>query len=182
MQAVFAQDSFVAALEISELSTGKVLFSKPGKMKWSYASPEEQVFLVRDQTLWFYQKRENQLLIDDFKNVLISDLPVAFLMGLGNLKNDFNVLRACRGTDGTIFELSAKSDKNDRAKELKSFELLVGEGGLPHGARIRDAGGNSTAIVFTDVVANPVIPDAAFSPDFPKGGDINDRRKERQSE
>ncbi|MBN8549167.1 MAG: outer membrane lipoprotein carrier protein LolA [Deltaproteobacteria bacterium] len=177
LQANFLQDSFVASLEVSELSSGQVWFSKPGKMKWLYKSPEEQTFIVRDETLWLYQNRENQLLIDDFRNVLISDLPVAFLMGLGNLSRDFKLTTACQGPEGTVLEfVPLAGDAQDPKQALKLFRLLVSVDYYPKGAKVSDVGGNTTAILLEDRKTNSEIGDSVYASDFPKGADINDRR------
>ncbi len=178
LSASFSQDSFVSALEISEMSSGTVWFTRPGKMKWLYLSPEEQTFLVRDGTLWYYQKSENQLVIDDFKDRVISDLPVAFLMGLGNLSRDFNLLRACPGAVGTILEFApGQTAQSTPSSSLKAFKLLVGDDFYPRGAAVTDVGGNTTSILLSGLSVNVKVPEDTFAASFPKGGDINDRRK-----
>lgn len=177
LEANFLQDSFVASLEVSELSSGQVWFSKPGRMKWHYKRPDEQTFIVRDETLWLYQNRENQLLIDDFKNVLISDLPVAFLMGLGNLSRDFKLQQACQGSEGMVLEFApVVSGSADAKQSLKSFRLLVSGDYSPKGAKVSDIGGNTTAILLEDRKLNNAIADQTYASEFPKGADINDRR------
>ena len=182
LKASFQQESYLASLESSETSSGSVWFSKPGKMKWNYAEPDIQTFLVKDSTLWLYQKEENQVLIDEFRKVLISDLPVSFLMGLGNLKSDFSVVSACQNSEGLVFNLvPAKSNeggskiKSDEG--LKGFRLLVNPNtNLPKGAMVTDVGGNVTAITLDGLDPNPKVSDSVFSADFPKSADINDRR------
>jgi outer membrane lipoprotein carrier protein len=181
LKAGFTQESYLASLESSETSSGSVWFSKPGKMKWNYAEPEIQTFLVKDSTLWLYQKEENQVLIDEFRKVLISDLPVSFLMGLGNLKSDFSVISACQNTEGLVFNLVPSKSKDAGAKKgdegLKGFRLLVNPNtNLPKGAMVTDVGGNVTAITLSALEANPKVNDSIFAADFPKSADINDRR------
>lgn len=177
LKAQFVQASFIQALEVSEGSQGEVWFRKPGLMKWVYSDPEVQTFLVRDDTLWFYQQREQQVLVDQFKDVLISDLPVSFLMGIGDLSKDFSLQKACSGPEGTVLEFEPKGGQpQDEEKRLQSFRLLVGSNYMPSGARVSDAGGNTTAILLRKVDVNPAIPDETFAPDFPKGIDVIDRR------
>lgn len=182
LEASFVQDSFVSSLEVSELSSGQVWFSKPGRMKWLYARPEEQTFIVRDETLWLYQKRENQLLIDDFRNVLISDLPVAFLMGLGSLSRDFKLTKACEGIEGAVLEFvpAAKTQAGEN-QSLKSFKLLVSADYFPKGAKVSDIGGNTTAILLEDRKLNTSIEDQTYAGQFPRGADINDRRSKEKA-
>lgn len=171
----FKQDSFLAALDSSESSGGKVWFSKPGKMKWEYSLPEEQVFILKDQTFWHYQAVENQVLIDRVEDVLISDLPVAFLMGVGSLEKDFELVGGCTSGSGTVLKLSPLG--GDPSDPLKQFELLVDTSKkLPRGARITHVGGNREIIVLNSVASRSSLELSTFEPSFPSSAATWDRR------
>lgn len=178
-KASFEQSSSLAALETEEQSSGDVFFSKPGKMRWNYAKPEEQVFVLNDQTLWLYQKESNQVMIDNLSHVLISDLPVAFLLGIGDLTRDFSVEKSCESPSGVVLELNQKraNKDGDNEEKLKGFKLLIEPRTFePKGAYVEDVGGNVTAIVFNDLKLGAKIDSATFNPNFPKGVDVQDRR------
>jgi len=180
LKASFTQSSFVAALETSELSSGEVWFQKPGFMKWHYAEPNEQIFVIKKDTLWLYQSSENQVLIDNFKDVIISDLPVAFLMGLGDLKRDFELTQACSGSDGLVLVLKPK--RNNANGELKGFSLLVDpQSKLPIGALVTDVAENKTSIILSKIEPQEVLAEDTFSTNFKKGADIIDRRSESEA-
>jgi outer membrane lipoprotein carrier protein len=177
LHAAFAQESFLAALDQREGSTGEVWFAKPGKMRWDYQRPEAQEFIVNDHTMWLYQPELNQVIIQPLEAVLLSNLPVAFLMGIGNIKNDFSLEKACRNTLGVVLELSPKKQKSE--DELKVFKLLVDEArGLPQGAQISDAGGNITSVHLREIKTNAEagVSEERFKADYPAGTDISDRR------
>ena len=173
----FFQESFNSSLEMSEVASGRFSFHKPGRMRWDYETPARQTFLVRESTVWLFQEEQAQLLIDEFEKILLTDLPVAFLMGIGDLKSDFNVVSACRNPDGTVLDLHPGPGKGS---QLAGFKLLIGPGSsLPAGASVEDVSGNTTSIILTAVETDPELNDREFSPDFPKGIDIQDRRKDR---
>ena len=176
LRAGFTQHSYLAAMDTAELSSGTVWFQKPGRMKWIYREPEEQIFLVRDETLWFYQAVERQVMIHEFKEVLLTDLPVAFLMGIGDLRKDFELRSACRNQDGIVLEL--KPGKGRKTKdELQGFKLLIDRAtNFPKGAEVVHVGGNSTTILLDDIQFEPPLDPKLFEPEFPKGTDINDMR------
>jgi len=174
LSATFVQDSYLAALDVAERSSGEVSFKKPGRMKWEYRSPEPQTFLVRDTTVWFYQPLSKQVLVDEFRDVLISDLPVAFLMGLGSLEKNFSLKRACLEGESGILDLQPRGGEGDG--ELKGFFLRIDGKRNPIGARVVDVGGNVTTIALTDRKPNQPIEDGAFRADFPAGIDVNDQR------
>ena len=176
--AKFKQQSYLAALEESENSSGSVYFSKPGKMRWEYATPEEQTFLVINETVWFYQKAANQLMIDIFSKLLLTDAPVGFLMGLGDLVNSFELVTGCNTKAGIVLELKEKSTDSSESN-LGKFKLLVDKKNyLPLGAQIKDVGGNLNTIVFEELKSGKSIGDEVFKVDFPKGVDVQDRRRE----
>lgn len=180
IQGRFAQNSYVDALEISEASVGQVWFKKPGLMRWHYTSPSEQIFVVREGTLWLYQVEPRQVIVDDFKETLISDLPVSFLLGIGDINRDFRLLKACQNPQGIVMDLAA-AQGSAKGAELKSFKLLVNaDSFIPKGALIIDVGNNSTAMLLEDVVLNAELPAEVFSSDFGSGLDVSDRRIERQ--
>jgi outer membrane lipoprotein carrier protein len=176
----FQQDSYVAALDEQESSAGEMWFGKPGKMRWVYASPREQIVVINQGTLWLYQPDKQQVLIDDIGKVLLSSLPVSFMMGIGNVTRDFELKGACHGLEGVILRLVPKraEEKSDSGDALEGFDLLVDNAqSLPKGAKISSLGGNVTAIIFKNLTSQGVRADSRrFVLEYPKGVDIMDRR------
>jgi len=180
MSGDFRQDSYVAALDEGEVSGGEMIFAKPGKMRWSYKKPRIQEVVVRDGELWMYQPDKGQVMIDDIGNVLLSALPISFLMGIGNVTRDFDMVSACRGKGGVVIKLvphKAGVSKGE-SEGLEGFDLLVDEAkNLPQGAKITSVGGNVTAILFENLQLNrPLGGSNRFVLEYPKGVDILDRR------
>ncbi len=178
MRADFYQDSFMLALDESEMSAGKVRLLKPGRMRWDYNTPEEQIFIVKEKDIWLYQPRLSQVMIDTLDKVLISQLPTAFLMGVGDLKKDFSVKSGCSTKDATLLNLMPASDSSESGSLSEFMLLLDSQTYLPKGAKITDLAGNQTAIIFKSIVLNDkAITDADFTYKFPENLDIDDRRK-----
>ena len=174
----FIQQSFLAALEVSEESSGTVWFARPGRMKWNYETPSEQTFLVKDETLWYFQAEERQLLIDSFRSAFSSDVPASFLMGVGKLSEQFTLKSACRNSSGIVFELTPRESQE---KGFVSFRLLVGEHDrIPRGAQVVDRGGNRTSIVLAALKTTEAVDAEVFAAHFPKDIDIDDRRVTRE--
>jgi outer membrane lipoprotein carrier protein len=180
MEAQFLQSSYLQALDVSELSSGVMKFLKPGKMRWDYEEPEKQSFVVKDSTVYLYQPDQNQMVIDQFSSVVLSDLPVGFIMGIGDLSKSFTIGSACKGPDGTILEMSPAAKPGGKKDDsLKGFKLLVNpSSSMPSGALITDVGGNITSILFREMKINPKLDSTAFTLKVPKGTDVVDRREE----
>lgn len=180
MQARFKQFSYLAALDISESSSGTVSFQRPGKMRWDYTEPDPQVFLVNDKTFWFYQPEDEQVTIDSFEQMVLTDLPLAFLMGLGDVTRDFTVVKACSVKRQIWLELKPKGDKKDSAREeLKGFSLAVSAAShIPEGAMVTHIGGNKTTVLFESAITNKQLAQGIFGLEFPDSVDVIDRRRQ----
>ncbi|MGI6524234.1 MAG: LolA family protein [Bdellovibrionota bacterium] len=177
LHANFIQSSYLAAVDTSEGSSGQVWLAKPAKMKWQYEVPEEQSFLMNDKTLWYYQPLDQQVLIQNFEEVVLTDLPVAFLVGVGDLRKDFTLQASCRSSNGVVLKLKQVAG-HEAKEELAGFSLLIDTAlDFPRGAEISHVGGNRTSILLENIELQPKISDDIFKPDFPKGTDINDMRK-----
>ena len=180
MSGTFRQESYVAALDEGEASSGEMVFAKPGRMRWTYRVPREQEVVIRERELWLYQVDKRQVMIDDIGNVLLSNLPVSFMMGIGDLARDFELRGACRTAGGVVLNLVPQKARAaaDKTQELEGFQLLVDEGQkLPKGAKITSLGGNVTAIVFENLkVGSTQVEERRFVLDLPKGVDVMDRR------
>ena len=180
MRGSFRQDSYVAALDEGEQSSGTMVFSKPGLMRWSYKVPRAQEVVIRNGELWMYQPDKGQVMIDDIGNVLVSALPISFLMGIGNMTKDFTLNSACYGPQGIVLRLSPRraGQVEPQGDGLAGFDLLVDPAkNTPSGAKITSLGGNITGIVFENLElrADPVS-QGTFVLDYPKGVDVLDRR------
>ena len=73
--------------------SGTVYFSKPGRMRWEYESPQEKLFIVDGANVWFYIPADHTA--SRAKMGASSDwrTPLAFLTG----KSDFD--RLCRSME-----------------------------------------------------------------------------------
>jgi outer membrane lipoprotein carrier protein len=143
----------MVALGGREVASGTVTFLKPGRMRWEYQLPDPQTFLVRDESVWLYQPSLGQLVIDSLRSVLLADLPVAFLMGIGDLDRQFKAVRGCANSEFLVLVLAPReATVGQEEVQLESFELLVSKSSfLPAGARVLDVGGNATLIRLLDV-------------------------------
>lgn len=175
-KAQFTQYSYLAALETSEISSGNMVFDKPGKMRWDYVEPSPQVFLLDGVNLWLYQPEQNQVLVDKFSSAFVSDLPVSFLLGLGSLRESFSIVRSCLADSGYVLQLSPIRARSD---ELSTLKLLVGKDLVVRGAAVSDIASNVTAFIFKEIVLNKEVAPNLFEKNWPDTVDLIDRRKEQ---
>ncbi len=89
-RANFKQTYTIKVQNVTKVSTGKVVFQKPGKMSWSYDAPNGNRVVSDGNTLKVYEK-ENEQMYE--MSVAKSQYPaaLAFLMGKGQLTKDFSL-------------------------------------------------------------------------------------------
>jgi len=150
-----------------KVSTGRVFFKKPSKMRWDYEAPIKRVFVADGATLWVYEPEEAQV----FKrNLNSAQLPVAlrFMKGEGKLSEDFMIIKISSGPTArhSVLHLKPRVPSPD----FTSLQLTIDR---THGAvsssMLTDPTKNTNRIDFVDVKVNQSLPDAGFSFTPPEG-------------
>jgi outer membrane lipoprotein carrier protein len=65
--------------------SGTVYFSRPGRMRWEYTSPETKLFLVDGKNVWFYVPADHTASRAKLKESSDWRTPLALLVGKANL-------------------------------------------------------------------------------------------------
>ena len=165
----FRQETELKTLNRTLKAWGKVYFKRPGKMLWRYEEPKSQWVLADGKSLYFYQPEQGQVLKSPLKNAFRSDVPLSFLLGLGNLKRDFKVtLKGLEG-DHYVVQLGAKGGSGG------VDEVLLGVDRQSYGigwARIRDPAGNVTTVRFSNMRRGVGLNDSLFRLQVPESADV----------
>ena len=67
---------------------GEVEYRRPGKMRWTYLPPQEQLLVTDGVTVWLYDPLLENVTVQPLKD-LTQGTPLSFLLGAGNLESDF---------------------------------------------------------------------------------------------
>ncbi|MGH9717003.1 MAG: LolA family protein [Candidatus Acidiferrales bacterium] len=67
--------------------SGTVYFSRPGRMRWEYQSPQPKLFLVDGKNVWFYVPAERTVSRARLKKSSDWRTPLALLVGKANLSD-----------------------------------------------------------------------------------------------
>ena len=165
----FRQETEVKTLNRSLKAWGKLFFKRPGKTLWQYEEPKGQFVLADGKHLYFFQPEQNQIIKGPLKNAFRSDVPLSFLLGIGNLKKDFNA--ALKATEDKQYTLRLEP-KN----EAGGFsEIFVGVGKVSFDilwVSVRDAVGNLTTIRLSEMRKGVGLKDSLFNLQVPKGADV----------
>jgi outer membrane lipoprotein carrier protein len=77
----------------AQSESGTVYFSRPGRMRWDYESPEQKLFLVDGTNVWFYVPADRTASRAKMKESSDWRTPIALLVGKADLS------RLCRKID-----------------------------------------------------------------------------------
>ena len=149
-----------------ERASGTFAFSRPGKFRWIYLKPYEQVIVGDGEKLWFYDKDLNQVSVKKLDNALGST-PAAILSGNNDLAKTFT-LEDTGMRDGLDW-LDARPKSRDT-----SFEIIkLGFSGSELVAmELHDNFGQVTSLRFSHLERNPALPADMFRFTPPPGADV----------
>lgn len=69
---------------------GKLFLQKPGKFRWDYTEPSEQLILADGKQIWFYDKDLQQANVRSM-DASLANTPAVLLSGGGSLSSQFDV-------------------------------------------------------------------------------------------
>ena len=99
-------------------------YKRPGKMRWLYEVPEEQLLVTNGETLWLFDPLLENVTIQKLEK-LTDGTALSFLLGLGDLQEDFNRRLISQvfltSPDALIVELEPKK----AAANLSFIQLAV---------------------------------------------------------
>ena len=147
-------------------STGTFSFQRPGKFRWAYEKPFEQVIVGDGDRLWIYDKDLNQVTVRKLDRALGST-PAALLAGGAALDANF-VLTDAGSRDGLDY-VEAKPRTQDTGFEQVKIGLAAN---LPRAMELRDTFGNVTTLRFGAFERNTPLDAAQFKFVPPPGADV----------
>jgi outer membrane lipoprotein carrier protein len=71
-------------------AAGRLYLQRPGKFRWDYSQPSEQLVLADGKQIWFYDKDLAQANVRDMDTSLAST-PASLLSGSASISTQFNV-------------------------------------------------------------------------------------------
>jgi outer membrane lipoprotein carrier protein len=165
----FRQETEVKTLNRTMKAFGKLSFKRPGKMFWRYDEPKNQFVLTDGKHLYFYQPEQNQVIKSPLKNAFRGDIPLSFLLGLGNLKKDFTATLKASDDKQNVLRLEPKGEAGGYS------EILLGVSKASSDilwVSVRDAASNLTTLRFSAMRKGVGIQDSLFQVKIPEGADI----------
>ena len=166
-QANFTQEVLDKNGKRIQFASGTMQFERPGKFRWVYQKPYEQLIVGDGKKFWMYDIDLNQVTVKKLDAALGSS-PAALLSGSNEIERDFALKNIDDGDGLEWLQATPKSAESTFAKILMAFnskaELMVME--------LHDAFGNHTVLRFTRLKSNPSLGAQLFRFVPPKGADV----------
>jgi len=155
-------------LRRKRVERGTLLVKKPGKMRWTYKSPDEKVFVSNGVRLIQYFPEENRAVVSQVPED--DQAAVLFLAGRGNLVRDFNVSFG-QGTPAAAWILRLEPRKPQ--PEYDWLEVTAARDSLRLQAlTVAEKQGGRSTFQFTNFKENPGLADKTFDFSIPRGAEV----------
>ena len=165
-KARFAQIIVDKNLKQLQQATGTMQFARPGKFRWEYEKPYEQLIVGDGSRLWVYDKDLNQVSVRKLDKAL-GDSPAALLAGSNEIEKIYSLSNLGNQEGLDWLEAVPKSKEN----AFERIRLGFSPSGL-EAMELRDQFGQITVIKFAAVERNPKLAPELFRFVPPKGADV----------
>jgi outer membrane lipoprotein carrier protein len=165
-RADFEQKVYDRGGQLVQESKGSFVFQRPGKFRWVYDKPADQVIVGDGKRVWIYDRQLNQVTVRKLESALGST-PAALLAGGTGVEKAF-ALSDGGEKDGLEWMLA-----RPREREAGFESVRMGFG--PHGLQameLVDQFGQTTRLTFSRLERNPKVDPQSFRFDPPKGADV----------
>ena len=153
-----------------QLSSGSFAFQRPGRFRWAYQKPYEQVIVADGERMFLYDKDLNQVTVRKLAGAIPAS-PASILFGSTAFDKDFD-LRDGGSRDGLDW-VSAVPRAGDTPFEKIDIGLL---NGLPAAMLLTDSFGQTTLLRFTKFERNASVDAQTFRFTPPPGADVLESR------
>ena len=165
-RAQFEQKVYDRSGKLVQQSHGSFVFQRPGRFRWVYQKPADQVIVGDGQRVWIYDRQLNQVTVRKLATALGST-PAALLAGASGIEQAFALSDA--GEKDGLEWMEARPRERDAGFE--HVRLGFDAHGLQAMA-LTDNFGQTTLLRFSKLERNPKVNPAEFRFEPPKGADV----------
>ena len=165
-RARFAQIVLDKDLKVLQQSAGNMAFARPGRFRWEYEKPYQQLIVGDGSRLWIYDRDLNQVTVRRLDGALGSS-PAALLAGSNEIERGYTLSKA--GNEQGLEWLEAVPKARDTVFE--SIRLGFSKSGL-EAMELRVQFGQVTVIKFSAMQRNVELAPELFRFSPPAGADV----------
>lgn len=165
-RATFVQTTTDKSGRLVQKATGTFTFARPGRFRWTYDKPLEQLIVGDGERVWVYDRDLNQVIVRKMSQALGST-PAALLAGDNTLEKNFTLV------DGGTADDLIWVDATPKTSEAGFSAVRMGfRDHLPRAMVLTDNFGQTTNLTFDHLERNPALAADAFRFAPPAGADV----------
>jgi len=170
LEANFQQTLRTHKGEVLQQTEGRFYLSRPGKFRWNYKTPYEQIIVSDGKRIWIYDVELAQVTVQR-QNYSLPSSPMALLQDSAALYQNFNVTPL--DEQGGVYRLKLDSHAGKSANESDFTKIVVGVDakGLRF-MQLHDQFEQVTDIVFSEITTNTNLAKELFEFKPPEGVDV----------
>jgi outer membrane lipoprotein carrier protein len=165
-KASFSQVVYDRNMRKLQETSGTMYFARPGRIRWVYEKPYEQVIVGDGAKLWVYDKDLNQVTVKAIGQA-IGGSPAALLAGSNDIEKDFRVTSG--GSENGLEWVEAEPRSSEST--FQKVRMGFGKAGL-EAMELIDGFGQRTVVRFEGIERNPKLDPQLFQFAPPKGADV----------
>ena len=165
-RASFAQTVYDADSVVLQESSGTVVLARPGRFKWTYEAPVNQVIVADGLTLWVYDEEIKQVTRQP-QSTTLGSAPIGLLSGQRDLASEFAITELGVKDDLEWFQLRPLVSDTD----FNEIFIAIQAGSL-HAMELRDNFDQATQIIFSNFEKNIALDNDLFTFVVPEGVDV----------
>jgi outer membrane lipoprotein carrier protein len=166
MKAAFEQKVYDRNRKLMQESSGSFVFLRPGRFRWVYEKPSEQLIVGDGQRVWIYDRELSQVTVRKLTKALGST-PAALLAGSSDIETSFDLSDG--GERDGLEWLEARP--KDREAGFERIRIGLSTSGV-QAMELTDNFGQTTSLGFSSIVRNPHVDPGLFHFQPPKGVDV----------
>ena len=165
-KASFTQEVTDSSGTVQQQASGTVQFQRPGKFRWTYDKPYEQIIVGDGEKLWIYDKDLNQVTRRNLDKA-IGNSPAALLSGADDIDRYYSLLAL--GVQGKLDWLEVKPYNEESLFEKVRMGF---RGNTLEIMELKDHFGQTTTIKLSRLQRNPKAAPELYKFSVPEGADL----------
>lgn len=165
-QGSFTQKVTNQARRTTQSTGGTFAFARPGRFRWTYDKPFDQVIVGDGSRVWVYDRDLNQVIVRKL-DLALGATPAALLAGDNELEKNFTLV-AGPSQDGLEYV-----DATPKTGDAQFTHVRLGfRDAMPQSMELQDAFGQTTVLNFSKMERNPALAQDLFRFVPPAGADV----------
>ncbi|MEN9847266.1 MAG: hypothetical protein RL368_6 [Pseudomonadota bacterium] len=174
LHASFEQKQFNDKGKLLESSQGEVYLQRPGKFRWDYQKPYQQLIVADGKQVWVYDDDLEQVTIKPLDEALGKTPALLLTKNSNKIENDFTVSNMPQqDANSTVFMLKPKG----KQVQFDSIRITLQQQNL-NAMELVDNLGQITRIQFKPITTNKPLDAKLFTFTPPEGTDVVEEEKE----